>query len=110
MRYLEQENTLWAFATIGTKPGERMMRQLQWRTEVISGEFNSQKVANTLWAFATMGTDNEDKSGGTGDRGVITPRKQVRRAFSQRSEPRPAIEANTAPRSRVRRALTQHPY
>jgi hypothetical protein len=49
-------NTLSAFATIGTKPGERMMGQLERRTEAISGEFTSQNVANTLWAFATIGT------------------------------------------------------
>jgi hypothetical protein len=41
---------------MGTKSGERMMGQLEWRTETISGEFNSQEVANTMWAFATMGT------------------------------------------------------
>jgi hypothetical protein len=41
---------------MGTKPGERTMRQLERRAETISGEFNSQNVANTLWAFATMGT------------------------------------------------------
>ena len=35
-------NTLWAFATMGTKPGDRMMVQLEGRrSEVISGEFNS---------------------------------------------------------------------
>jgi hypothetical protein len=41
---------------MGTKPGERMMRQLERRAEAISGEFNSQDIANTLWALATMGT------------------------------------------------------
>jgi hypothetical protein len=41
---------------MGTKPGERMMGQLERRTEAISGEFNSQNVTNTLWAFETMGT------------------------------------------------------
>jgi hypothetical protein len=35
---------------MGTKPGERMMGQLERRAEAISGEFNSQNVANTLWA------------------------------------------------------------
>ena len=35
---------------MGTKPGERMMGQLERRAEAISGEFNSQDVANTLWA------------------------------------------------------------
>jgi hypothetical protein len=41
---------------MGTKPGERMMGQLERRAEAISGEFKSQAVANTLWAYATMGT------------------------------------------------------
>jgi hypothetical protein len=40
---------------MGTKPGERMMGQLERRAEAISGEFNSQHIANTLWAYATMG-------------------------------------------------------
>ena len=36
---------------MGTKPGKRMMGQLERRAEAISGEFNSQDhtVANTLW-------------------------------------------------------------
>jgi hypothetical protein len=46
----EVANTLWAFATMGRKPGERMMGQLEGRAEAISGEFNSQEVANTLWS------------------------------------------------------------
>jgi hypothetical protein len=33
-------NTLWAFATMRTKPGERMMGQLDRRAETISGEFS----------------------------------------------------------------------
>ena len=45
-------NTLWAFATMGTRPGERMMGQLERRAEAISGEFNSQALANTLWAVS----------------------------------------------------------
>jgi hypothetical protein len=32
----EVANTLWAFATMGTKPGERMMGQLERRAEAIS--------------------------------------------------------------------------
>jgi hypothetical protein len=43
-------NTLWAFATMRTRPGEQMMGQLERRAEAISGEFNSQEVANTLWS------------------------------------------------------------
>ncbi len=41
---------------MGTKSRDRMMGQLERRTETISEEFNSQSVANTLWAFTTMGT------------------------------------------------------
>ena len=47
---------MWANVTNGTKPGERMMGQLERRAESISGEFNSQSVANTLWEYVTMGT------------------------------------------------------
>ena len=47
-------NTLWAFAMMGTKPGEQMMGQLERRAETLSGELNSQEVANTLWAFACV--------------------------------------------------------
>jgi hypothetical protein len=36
---------------MGTKPGERMMGQLERRAEEISGEFSSQAVAITLWAM-----------------------------------------------------------
>ena len=39
------------FATMGTKPGERVMGQLERRAEAISGEFNSQDIANTVWAI-----------------------------------------------------------
>jgi hypothetical protein len=42
------------------KAGERVMGQLERRTEAISGDFNSQDIANTLWAFATMGTKPGD--------------------------------------------------
>jgi hypothetical protein len=51
----EVSNTLWAYATMGRKPGERLMGLLERRAEVISEDFNSQNVANTLWAYATMG-------------------------------------------------------
>jgi hypothetical protein len=48
-------NTMWTYATMGTKPGEKMMGQLERRTETISGEFNSQDVVNKLWSYETMG-------------------------------------------------------
>jgi hypothetical protein len=46
---------------MGTRPGERMMGQLERRAEAISGEFlklsfKSQEVANTLGAYARMRT------------------------------------------------------
>jgi len=47
-------NTLWAYATIATKPEQRMIRQLK-RKEAISGELNSQDVANcTQTRFGRM--------------------------------------------------------
>jgi hypothetical protein len=46
----EVANTLWAFATMGKQPGERMIAQLERRAEAISGEFIPQEVGNTLWA------------------------------------------------------------
>jgi hypothetical protein len=56
-------NTLWAFV-MGTKPGERMMGQLERRAEAISactGKFNSQDTANTLWGADVC--DYGDKAG-----------------------------------------------
>ena len=52
----EVEKTMWVFARMGTKLGDRMMGELEWRTESISEEFNSEEVANTVSVFATMGT------------------------------------------------------
>ena len=37
-------NTLWAYATLGTRSGEGMMGQLEERTEAISGEFKAQEI------------------------------------------------------------------
>ena len=44
-------NTLWAFAAMGKKSGERMLGQLEGWTEAISGDFNAQDVTNTLWSM-----------------------------------------------------------
>jgi hypothetical protein len=43
-------NTLWSFATMGWKPGERVMGILEGRVEEMAGTFKSQGVANTLWS------------------------------------------------------------
>jgi hypothetical protein len=40
---------------MGTKPGERLLGQLEQRAEEISGQFNSQDTANTLWASCLFG-------------------------------------------------------
>ncbi len=48
-------NTLWAYATMGTKPGERMMGQLERRAEAISGEFTSQNIVDLRWAYSSLG-------------------------------------------------------
>jgi hypothetical protein len=47
-------NTLWAFATIGTKLGEQMMGLLEQRVESVAESFTAQEVSSTLWAFAEM--------------------------------------------------------
>jgi hypothetical protein len=44
-------NTMWAYATMGTKPRKRMMGQLDRRAEAIAEKFNSQDIANTMWAI-----------------------------------------------------------
>jgi hypothetical protein len=46
--------TLWAYATMKRRPGERMMELLEGRVEAISGEFKSQEVSSVLWAYATI--------------------------------------------------------
>jgi hypothetical protein len=40
-------NTLWALATMGTKPGQLRIWQLERRAEALTGE-NSQNITNTL--------------------------------------------------------------
>ena len=50
-------NTLWAYATMGRKPGAGLMKELEGLAEALAGTFNAQAVANTLWAYATMGRE-----------------------------------------------------
>jgi hypothetical protein len=51
-------STMWAFATMGTKPGKRMMGRLERRAEAMSGEFNSQAIAkhavSNLFFYSTL--------------------------------------------------------
>jgi hypothetical protein len=49
--------TLWAYATMRTKPGERMMFKLERRAEAIPGDFNLQDVVITLWAYVRLAKD-----------------------------------------------------
>ena len=51
-----------AYESMGIKPEEQMMRQLEQMTEEISGGFNSQSVANTLWVFPKMETKPGDRT------------------------------------------------
>ena len=51
---LEITNTLWAFATTGQKPGERLMGMLEGRAKDIAGMLNTQDVANKLWATCIL--------------------------------------------------------
>jgi hypothetical protein len=44
--------------------------ELEWRSETLSGKFNSQTVANTLWVFETMGTKSGDRMMGQLERWV----------------------------------------
>jgi hypothetical protein len=50
-------NTLWAYATMGRKPGAGLMR-VEGRAEALAGTFNAQNVANTLWAYAKLGREH----------------------------------------------------
>jgi len=36
------------------EPGAGVMRDLEGRSEALSGTFNMQGVATTVWAYATM--------------------------------------------------------
>jgi hypothetical protein len=40
---------------MGTKPGERMMGQLERRAEAISGDFTSQNMVVLRWACSSLG-------------------------------------------------------
>jgi hypothetical protein len=65
-------NTLWAYATMGRKPGAGMMRVLEGRAEAVAGTMNAQDVANTLWAYARMGREP-----GAGMMGVLEGRAEA---------------------------------
>ena len=48
-------NTLWAYATMGRKPGEKLMGQLERRAQVIVGEFKVTGVTQMLVWFRFTG-------------------------------------------------------
>ena len=43
--------TLWAYAIMKRRPGERMMELLEGRVEELLGQFSSQNIAKLLWAY-----------------------------------------------------------
>ena len=49
------ENTLWAFATLGRAPRERVLAAGAVRLAETLRDFNQQNLALTLWAFAKLG-------------------------------------------------------
>ena len=51
----ELSNTLWAYATMGRGPGERVMGMLEGRMGEVVREYNAQELSNTLWAYAKLG-------------------------------------------------------
>ncbi len=54
-------NTLWAYATMERKPGERVMWKLEGRSEEISEEFKAQEVANTMGVCNDNGRRRRDQ-------------------------------------------------
>jgi hypothetical protein len=51
----EVANTVWALATMGVTPDEKLLRAMQGRATALAGEFSPQDVANTVWAHACFG-------------------------------------------------------
>jgi len=47
--------SVWAFAKMRSKPGQRVLHAIETRVVATAREFNSQDVAQTMWAFAKMG-------------------------------------------------------
>jgi len=54
-------NTVWALATMGVTPDEKLLRAMQGRATALAGTFTPQAVANTVWALATMGVTPDEK-------------------------------------------------
>ena len=52
-------NTVWALATMGVTPDEKLLRAMQGRATAVAEEFDPQAVANTVWALDTMGVTPE---------------------------------------------------
>ena len=47
-------NTLWAYATLGERPGAGVVQALEARLRVVVGDCRSQAIANTLWALSLI--------------------------------------------------------
>ena len=56
-------NTLWAYATLGKRPGAGVVGALEGRLRAVAGESNPQAIANTLWAYARLGRSEERRVG-----------------------------------------------
>jgi hypothetical protein len=54
-------NTIWAYATLGLTPSDRVQKALSDAVLRLAGEFNAQNVANTIWAYAALGLTPSDR-------------------------------------------------
>jgi hypothetical protein len=57
-------NTLWAYATLGERPGAGVVGALEGRLRAVAGESTPQEIANTLWAACFFAIDSPQVLGG----------------------------------------------
>jgi hypothetical protein len=57
-------NTLWAYATLGERPGAGVVGALEGRLRAVAGESTPQDIANTLWAACFFAIDSPQVLGG----------------------------------------------
>ena len=50
---------LWAYATIGEKPGEAFLDSVAKHTCRTLHDFSPQNISNTLWAMATLSFNHQ---------------------------------------------------
>ena len=53
-------NTLWAYATMGERPGAGVVGALEGRLRAVAGECSLRQISDMLWACARLGLTTED--------------------------------------------------